>query len=577
MKPSKVLRSSLGLLLTLLTINAAAGPKDGAASTKIDEAINTHYLATDFAKAEAVLLGVVKACGTNGCSPAVVAKAWMYVGLVRGSGKQNLPGAAEAFKTAKAADPGVQLDTALATPEVKAEFDKVAGGGGATAVAPTPGAAAVAPAAEGDVQCSPAAGYEVETRRAIPVSCSAVPGATKGVLSYHELGGSGFKTVPIKLEQGTLRTVIPCSATQMQGALPFFITLQDAKGTTVAEFGNQAVPEQFTLVPTTANAPPAFPGAAPPARCAEEVECPPGMPGCERKGGGGWGDSCTPASPCKSGLFCDNGTCGNAPSCEIDADCDSGKCSKGFCDMGDGAADGESGESGGKMRKLRLGIHFGADIGFMPSVDDACSDTNLANGNYTCYNSGSTSSPLLDRVRAGNANAGKVSSGASLATMRVLASADYAIKPVLTLGVRLGYAFGGGPDYVKYTADPGGNNNLLAATSTHKKFLPLHAEGRAVYWFKSLAQPGLHPYFGLTGGLAQVDVKLKTQIRRPGDNAVVNVDVYRKAGQGFAGATTGIYYPIGARGGLQLNINVMYMLPTTAIILEPSLGYLIAL
>ena len=62
-----------------------------------------------------MLLGVVKACGKD-CSPAVVAKAYMYVGLVRGCGKQNMAGAKEAFDRAKAADPGVALDAALATP-----------------------------------------------------------------------------------------------------------------------------------------------------------------------------------------------------------------------------------------------------------------------------------------------------------------------------------------------------------------------------------------------------------------------------------------------------------------------------
>ncbi len=96
MNPKLTLRIAITILLAVFSFSAVAAPKDGAALKKIDEAINVHYLATEFDKAEAMLLGVVKACGKD-CSPAVVAKAYMYVGLVRGCGKQNMAGAKEAF------------------------------------------------------------------------------------------------------------------------------------------------------------------------------------------------------------------------------------------------------------------------------------------------------------------------------------------------------------------------------------------------------------------------------------------------------------------------------------------------
>ncbi|HEX3871398.1 MAG TPA: hypothetical protein VHV77_13225, partial [Pirellulales bacterium] len=73
-------------LITFFTLPAFAQyTRDNAASKKIDEAINEHYLATDFDKAEGVLTGTINACGEK-CSPGVIAKAWMYVGIVRGSG-----------------------------------------------------------------------------------------------------------------------------------------------------------------------------------------------------------------------------------------------------------------------------------------------------------------------------------------------------------------------------------------------------------------------------------------------------------------------------------------------------------
>ena len=67
MNPKLNLRIALIILLTTFSFSAFGAPKDGAALKKIDEAINVHYLATEFDKAEAMLLGVIKACGT-GCS-----------------------------------------------------------------------------------------------------------------------------------------------------------------------------------------------------------------------------------------------------------------------------------------------------------------------------------------------------------------------------------------------------------------------------------------------------------------------------------------------------------------------------
>jgi hypothetical protein len=84
-------RLSLRLLCLLLTLALPASAqftRDNAANKKIDEAINEHYLATDFDKAEGVLTGTVTACGDK-CSPGVLARAWMYVGIVRGSGKNG--------------------------------------------------------------------------------------------------------------------------------------------------------------------------------------------------------------------------------------------------------------------------------------------------------------------------------------------------------------------------------------------------------------------------------------------------------------------------------------------------------
>jgi len=108
-------------LLTFFTLPAAAQyTRDSAATKKIDEAINEHYLATDFDKAEQVLTGTVTACGDK-CSPPVIARAWMYVGIVRGSGKSDQAGAKEAFQKALATDPEAGGDAYVVGSEVSGE------------------------------------------------------------------------------------------------------------------------------------------------------------------------------------------------------------------------------------------------------------------------------------------------------------------------------------------------------------------------------------------------------------------------------------------------------------------------
>ncbi len=626
MNPKQNLRILVIVLLSVFSFSAVAAPKDGAAQKKIDEAINVHYLATEFDKAEAMLLGVVKACGKD-CSPNVIGKAWMYVGLVRGCGKNNLAGAKDAFEKAKSADAGVQLDAALATPEVQAEFNKAAGGGAAPSGGTATAAPANPPAGGGDAAfaCKPEGGYEIQTRQPIPVSCSVPAGVTKGELNYKGANAENFKTIPMRIESGTLRAQIPCDGVANEGSLKWYVIAQDAKGETVDTTGNELAPGEFNVVGQSTQPAPAFPGSKPPERCgvgaaanvSSSAECPPGMPGCA--GTGGWGDACTPADKCKKGLYCASGTCENSPSCEVNADCDSGRCNDGFCDMGDAG-----GSSGGKFRRLMIGVHFAPDLWITTATKDVCASSTATDsamkGTYTCYQPGQTtisSDPagpdsLLGGRALGISNppgyAGNVNSGVKLATVRALLSVDYALTPNVTVGGRVGMAFNGGPPSIKY------NNGVPSQTT---KFFPIHAEARAAYWFKALSVKGFHPYIHIGGGVAQVDGKVTVPAYRwartssgcptsntdpatysgrcvqgadgnwyqASDNSngtkskydLVQYDAWRKMGQGFGTIGGGGLIPFGDAGGLLLNLNIMFMLGSSGTVLEPSIGYMIGL
>src|SRR5690606_21709246 len=84
----------------LMTQGSLAAPTDAEANKQIDSAINTQYASAQIAAAEKTLLDLIQACG-NQCAPSTVARAWMYVGIVRGSGKDDLAGAQKAFAEAK--------------------------------------------------------------------------------------------------------------------------------------------------------------------------------------------------------------------------------------------------------------------------------------------------------------------------------------------------------------------------------------------------------------------------------------------------------------------------------------------
>jgi hypothetical protein len=173
-------------------------------------------------------------------------------------------------------------------------------------------------------------------------------------------------------------------------------------------------------------------------------------------------------------------------------------------------------------------------------------------------------------------------SGFGGATMRILASFDrQLLVPNLTLGIRAGFAFNGSPT----------SNN---GTS----FLPIHGEARAQYFFGKdpLAKKGLRPYVHAGGGVAQVDAKLPVTAvdcaGAPGDNGPrratqaefeqcmdrnaagvkVDLDAYKRLGQGFATIGGGAVFAITPRFGLQLNVNAMLLLGSTGFALQPSLG-----
>jgi hypothetical protein len=585
------LQRLLAVALLLVALPASAQyTRDNAANKKIDEAINTHYLSTDFDKAEGVLTGTVNACADK-CSPQVIAKAWMYVGIVRGSGKNDQAGAKEAFQKALAADPNVKLDAAIATAETQKTFENAGGAGGAAPPPPPAETAAPteAPAAGGEesgegVACSPDV-RDIQTRRPIPVQCTTDEEATSLELRYKPFGGDTWKSVKMDKKGDSYQALVPCTDTEIEGTLRVYVRAKDAGGETLGSWGTKNKPIEMNLAENVAAEPPSFDGEAPPERCQAKEECPPDFPGCDdKKGGGGtvdWGGACENSSECKSGLLCTNNVCETAPSCSSDADCETGSCIDGKCAVGGGDEPGPT----GPFKRHWVGIHVAQDIAIIGG-SDVCTPNAQANENFACFYEGGEE-PFAGLPFPGTG----IQTGTVVATTRFLLSYDFAFSPNLTLGARAGYAIGGGPP---------------AAGGT--KFLPVHAEGRATYWFgrNALGKAGLRPYVAIGGGMAQVDAKVKVTVKdcnvdaaagaSPLDGGTpieqciapsanfdqtqmqdVKLDAYKKLGQGFVTGAAGLAYAFSEKMALQLNVNFMYMLPSSGAVIEPSLGFTMGL
>jgi hypothetical protein len=580
------------------------------------------------------------------------------VGLVRGSGKQNIKGATEAFTNAVAIDPKVKLDEALATPEVKDAFSKAAaaapaGGGAAEEEAPEEGAAAVT--GEGGMQCTPSV-REVQTRRAIPISCKTAAPAASIELVYMSFGGGQWQSLRMTQTGGEFRAEIPCEATKIAGVLKAYIQAKDKSGKVIDNLGSKDKPIQFKIGEEVSGPAPAYPGQSAPQRCAGEEICPPNFPGCggQKCGTRDWGVSCDSSADCKCGLLCIDGTCETAPSCETDEQCTVGQCFHGRCTV-------FGGEEQAPYKQHWVGLHIAQDFAAIVGRTDVCVvDKNFdinqqQKYGYACYVKG-TDTPY--RSDSGDGLIGQpfpgtgVKGGLAMATTRVLASYDFALHRRITIGVRAGFAFGGGKPMGKILRGAVAPNGKSGTA-----FLPLHLEARGVFWIRDLSKKGLRPYVGLGVGLAQVDAKIPLKVgecnnfktsgvdplTQPGDiggdptlgwsdppyndpaadpngNGIpdrdeakdidynhciaptdeamaktyraeltrrtvedseqgeVEVDAYKKMGLTFIALTPGLVYAFTPTMGLQLNLNIMYLLPppTDGIVLEPSLGMVFA-
>jgi hypothetical protein len=549
----------LGCFGTSLAVDsvAQAAPNDAKAKQLAEKALYDDYLNLRFDDAARRLKEAISLC-EGGCSKSVTAQMYRDLGVVLVAGKQNRDDGVQAFAQALSHDPAIELDDELNSPEVAAAFEEAR----KLASAPTPTEeTASAPSAP---QASGAIAHDAPTEQVVNTPLPLFVGVNTGeevarVTAFiRGFGMPKFKALELaKLTNGFGGETSCADVGTTTGEFQYYIVAYDQDGKGVGRVGNETEPVVVLIKSEIDGPAPRLPDRPAPKPCAEPAatdDCPPDFPGC---GLGDWGDE---------------KTAGEASNVKV------------------------------KPKQHWLSLSFQGDFMLMPADENVCSSGSDAG--YECfYGGGSYRNPAWGEPGAVQAdgslaNAGKVGGGLVPATMRVLLGYDYAATEWLRLGVRVGFAFNGGPQVA--TTDPvldaSGNVQVDPTTGlpaqvqvSENAFLPFHAEGRVGFWLLSSDSP-VRPHFALSGGLAQVDAKIITPIVEPRKNNPVdcppgsdnrcleaNLEAWRTSGTVFGAGGLGLMIPFAPNHGVDIEGKFMLLFPGSEQVVAAQLGYLVGL
>jgi hypothetical protein len=312
---------------------------------------------------------------------------------------------------------------------------------------------------------------------------------------YKTFGAERWKTIEMSRHGTGYAALIPCEdISDVTGELQYYI--QATEGPDIVGFsGSRRVPHRVMIKRMLSGEPPRLPGQPPPAQCKDEG----GLP------------DCFDDEDCGTGAICTDGKC-----------VDSGEAPK-----------------AGPAKVNWVSGTFQVDFLRFPGEIGVCSGSDT----YKCFYSDGTQYFGIPMLEQGN----QVNAGFGMATMRVLLGYDRVITGGLTLGLRVGYAFGGGP---------------TAAEPDAKDFFPWHLEARGAYWLlsDSFRREGFRPYLLLSGGMSQVDGKVVVTVVNdpdveqpveaeiPGESRLL--EAWTKKGLAFAALGGGLMYAMNPDTGI---------------------------
>jgi hypothetical protein len=551
--------------------HAFAAPKDTLAQKLDGAAMNDDFLAVKFGQAEIKLRRALKECGVKDCAPKVKAQLYMHLGIILvNSGKTDA--GISAFLDGLKIRPDAAPDKDFTSPEIDKAFtvakEKSGGTSSATAAAPA-----------SDVKHEPVT--EARRKFPIPIYVGTLPNAAKAVLYYQAAEDDDWSKARMKKMGKGWGGSIPCKATDDAGTLHYYAVVEDSDGEIIARIGTKAHPFSTQIKNKITGDPPAFPDQDPPSSCDDKDECAKDSkePGCEAVALGA-GEACTGPGQCskEDGLACVEGTCQQA--------------------------DEEHPAEDDGVAKNMFTFGLSMDLAHVAS-GPVCSPGNYSNATFACFRQDG-----LYYKPSASGDAGTVGGVPFVTgTFRVLVGYDRIVTGNLAVGIRLGYAFNGGP--------------AVPSSPSDKSFFPWHIEPRLTYWLGGddvLKRIGFRPFAYLSGGFAEVDGKLPSvqvsndcdaqalcrgpktpqalamnpdgSLKTHADGSYVfitpngtdvlalpakgtnkiTVAAYRKLGTSFVGLGGGVMYAMSKSFGVTFDLKFAYFFGSPGIALSPTLG-----
>lgn len=343
--------------------------------------------------------------------------------------------------------------------------------------------------------------------------------ARRVLVHYRLWGDPDWTTLELRRSGVRYQGAIPClEISTVTGDLKYYIRVHDGAGRVIATGASRASPYRVSIKhDSTLEL-----GADKRAKCPDPADCPRGLPGC----------------PSERVIEI---------ACQTDRDCEGGAtCSwRGFCERIE-------------RKKNWISLSFEQDFAFV-QTSGACSVASQENEGYACFREDGaqyTGTPVLTNEPIGG----------GLGPTRVVLGYERLIHYDTSLGARVGWAvLGEGPTPREGT-----------------KFIPFSIAARVTHWFGNdvFARSGLRPYAFLTAGYAMVDVRATSHVREDptvvpyqgGNDLEQEVDVWKRAGDGFAGGGGGLSLSWSGGRAVFVEFTALGVFPFGALVLAPTAG-----
>lgn len=365
--------------------------------------------------------------------------------------------------------------------------------------------------------------------RPVPLSVELPPDlvlrARRVLVHYRLWGNPDWTTIELRRNGVKHEGAIPClEVSTVTGDLRYYIRVHDIDGRVIATAASLAKPFVVSIRHDEALA--AKGVSAPRAgKCPDPADCPRGLPGCPSEAVVKM--RCASDDDCVNGMIC---------------------AFNGYCEKT-------------VRRHTWVSAAIEQDLGVFP-MTGACATFAQENQGYACIRDDGEQydgNPVLTNEPL----------GAGPGPTRVVASVERLVHNQVTLSLRIGFAFAGtGP------TPPNGTG-----------FFPLSIAARATHWFGDdpFAHTSLRPYVFLTAGGAMFDVRARGHVREDpehvaqqgGNDLEQSVDVWKRAGDGFVGAGSGLAVPITSRTAAFVELGVLDVFPFGAVVFAPAGGFML--